>query len=106
MALILMHSSVPLRGRKGKTSDPHRQHHSLFDSGEKNVTRGSSHQSEAARESKRPSQSLSTECSTENLLIALVISHTQYKELLCQDPRARVRSEGSHEGPAKPFKEA
>src|SRR5713226_901667 len=77
MAVLLMHISVPLRGRKGKTSGTHRQLHSLFDSHEKNVTRGSSHQREAARESKRPSRSHSTECSTENLVATLVTSHTQ-----------------------------
>src|SRR2546423_4136356 len=63
MAVRLMLGSVPLRGRKGQTSDTCR----------------SSHQREATRELKRPSRLLSTECSTENLLIALVISHTQNK---------------------------
>src|SRR5712692_9746782 len=79
MALILMHGSASLCGRKGKTLDTHRQLHSLFDSREKNVTRGTSHQREAARESKRPWRSLSTECSTEKLVTALVTSHTQNK---------------------------
>src|SRR6266851_1668714 len=79
MALPLMYSSVPLCGRKGKTSDTHRQLHSLFDSCEKNVTRGSSHQREAARRIKRPSRSTSTACPRKNLVITLVTSHVQNK---------------------------
>src|SRR2546425_624554 len=95
MAVPLMHSSVPLRGRKGKTSDTHRQLHSLFDSREKNVTRGSSHQSEAARESKRPSQSLSTECSTEKS--AYRIGNESYSE-----QRRKTMSENPYESVTEP----